>query len=162
MPRITVSTSCGQKTSQVWLQIVMSIFSEHSVRTIAAVIVAANLHHGKHSKGGLKRNQTLHLSFRSFQNEIDLASNEEKHGCSDNLAGFRKANEEGARLTGTLQKKVVAEKVTWQDRFICITNGMNCGPTPVFLLAARFQPRFRDALVVNICMNHPCRGPRAR
>ena len=92
---------------------------------MAAVIVAANLHHAK-TKGGLKRTQTLHSGFRSFQNEIDLASNEEKHVRSDNLAGFRKANEEGARLTGTLQKKIVAEKVTWQDRFICITDGTTC------------------------------------
>jgi hypothetical protein len=106
---------------------------------MVTVIVAANLHHGKHSKKGLKRNQTLNSGFRSFQDEIDLASIEEKHVRSDNRAGHRKANEEGARLTGTLQKKIVAEKVTWQDRFICITDGTNCEPTPLFFLAARFH-----------------------
>lgn len=97
---------------------------------MAAALVAANTNAGKHSRRGLKRTPSLqHSGFRSFQHEIEIASTEEKHVRADNLAGFRKAHEDGARMTATLQKKIVAEKVTWQERFVCLTDGTSATPT---------------------------------
>ena len=79
---------------------------------MAAVIVA----HANVNKKGVGA-QKHHPSRRSSVLDSDKQEPEE------NLTGHRRAHEKGARKTATLQKKIVVEKVSWADRFVCLTDG---------------------------------------
>ena len=83
---------------------------------MAAVIVA----HANVNKKGMGAHMNHPIRRDSF---LDPVKQEQEDVRSENLTGHRKAHEEGARKTATLQKKVIVEKVSWVDRFVCLTDG---------------------------------------
>ena len=75
---------------------------------------------------------------------LDSGKQEPEDVRSENLTGYRRAHEKGARKTATLQKKIVVEKVSWVDRFVCLTDGDH----PAITLSDRQQD--------NNCTDHHC------